>query len=188
MPTPARPTPKLAKKPVRRGGRWWKRLLVGLAVLGAVGLAGFTWFAYWPFEGRVDRVEALVPVDVDFLHRTSWRELKTSGWVQKNVFDDPVHPDLDPQKVVVSGPREPRQTLRDALARIPEQEAEINGQIPGRCTCCRGWCSGRRSSASRRTSSPARSSRRGGGAAAAARRKGPRGGARSCCSRGSRPR
>lgn len=131
MPTPARPTPHLAKKPVRRGGRWWKRLLVGLAVLGAVGLAGFTWFAYWPFEGGVDRVEALVPVDVDFLYRTSWRELKTSGWVQKNVFDDPVHPDLDPQKVVVSGPREPRQTLRDALARIPEQEAEINGQIPG---------------------------------------------------------
>ncbi len=98
---------------------------------GGAGLAGFTWFAYWPFEGRVDRVEALVPVDVDFLYRTSWRELKTSGWVQKNVFDDPVHPDLDPAQMVVSAPRAPRETLRDAFARIPEQEAEINAQIPG---------------------------------------------------------
>lgn len=132
MPTPARPAPSPGRKPAsRKGGRWWKRLLVTVAVLAVVGLAGFTWFAYWPLEGSVDRVEALVPVDVDFLYRTSWKELKASGWIQRNLLDDPVHPDLDPQQVVVSGPREPRQTLRDAFARIPEQEAEINGQIPG---------------------------------------------------------
>jgi len=134
VPTPVRPSPSPAKSPAkppgRRGGRWWKRLLVGLVVLGGAGLAGFTWFAYWPFEGRVDRVEGLVPVDVDFLYRTSWREVKASGWVQKHVLDAPVHPDLDPAQVVVSAPRAPRETLREAFARIPEHEAEINAQIP----------------------------------------------------------
>jgi hypothetical protein len=106
-------------------------LIVGTAILAALGLAAFTWFAYWPFEGKVDRVEALVPADVDFVYRTSWQELKASGWIRKNVFEDPIHPDLDPKKILVSGPGEPRQTAEDALQRIPDTEAEINDSIPG---------------------------------------------------------
>lgn len=129
MPTPVRPAPTPTKPPPRRR-RWWKRLIVAVVLLGAAGLGGFTWFAYWPLEGRVDRVEALVPVDVDFLYRTSWREVKAAGWVRKHVLDEPVHPDLDLEQVVVSGPREPRESLKGALERIPEHEAEINGQIP----------------------------------------------------------
>jgi hypothetical protein len=109
-----------------RRKRWWLRVLVVLAVIGAIGLAGFTWFAYWPLEGSVPRVDALVPSDVDFLYRTSWSEIKATGWVRKNVFDDPVHPSLDPKKAVVDD-----RTLEQALERVPQVEAQIHGSIPG---------------------------------------------------------
>lgn len=121
----ARPAPKRG-----RGRRWLRRVLVSVAVLGAVGLAGFTWFAYWPFEGRVGRVEALVPIDVDFLHRTSWRELRATRFLQRNLVDDPVLPELALDRVVVSSDARGRTTLADALGRVPEQEAEINDQLP----------------------------------------------------------
>lgn len=126
----SRPAPARAPVPgpaPRRRRRWLRRLVVTLLVLVVVGLAGFTWFAYWPFEGRVDRVEALVPADVDFVYRTSWKELRASGWVQRNVVDHPIHPALDPSKVVVG---ERGETLLRAFDRIPEQEAQINDSIP----------------------------------------------------------
>lgn len=125
---PSRPTApaKAAPRP-RRRGRWWKRLLVVVLVLGVAGLAGFSWFAYWPFEGRVDRVDALVPADVDFAYRTSWKELRAAGWVSRNVVDHPVHPALDPGKVVVGDRGE---TLLRALDRLPEQEAQVNESVP----------------------------------------------------------
>jgi hypothetical protein len=101
---------------------------VTLLLLAAIGVAGFTWFAYWPLEGRVARVDALVPSDVDFLYRTSWTEIRQGGWLRRNLVDDPVHPDLDPARVTVD---DQGTTLSRSLERIPETEEEINASIPG---------------------------------------------------------
>lgn len=112
----------------RRGMRILRRILVAVVLLGAIGLAAFTWFAYWPLEGKVDQVESLVPADVDFLYRTSWAELERGGWVRRNVWDDPLLPALDPKTLVVD---DKGTTLAQSLERIPETEAEINESVPG---------------------------------------------------------
>ncbi len=92
-------------------------IAIALLVLGAIGVAGFTWLAYWPLEGKIERVEALVPAEVEFLYRTNWAELKAGGWIQRNVFDHPVHPKLDPKQIVVD-PKTHR-TLSQSLERSP---------------------------------------------------------------------
>ena len=115
-------------RPGRRGIRILRRILVAVVLLGAIGLAAFTWFAYWPLEGKVDQVESLVPADVDFLYRTSWAELERGGWVRRNVWDDPLLPALDPKTLVVD---DKGTTLAQSLERIPETEAEINESVPG---------------------------------------------------------
>jgi len=114
---------------VRRPLRILLKLGIALVVLGGAAVAAFTWLAYWPLEGRIARVDALVPADVEFLYRTNWAELKAGGWIQRNVFDHPVHPDIDPAKVVVDP--KTRRTLAQSLEAIPEAEAQINASIPG---------------------------------------------------------
>jgi len=42
----------------------------------------------------------MVPSEVDFLYRTSWAELKASGWVRRNVVEDPLHPSIDPKRAL----------------------------------------------------------------------------------------
>jgi hypothetical protein len=100
-----------------------------LAILAVLGLVGFTWFAYWPLEGKIERVEALVPADVEFLYRTNWAEIRSQGWVQRNVFEHPVYPGLDPQRVEVDPVT--HRTFAQSLETIPETEAQINDSLPG---------------------------------------------------------
>ncbi|MFV1958578.1 MAG: hypothetical protein ACC662_04100 [Planctomycetota bacterium] len=97
-----------------------KRTILALVVLGVLGLAAFTWLAYWPLEGRVDSVAALVPADVDFIYRASWKGLKETGWLQENLIDRPLVPQIG------EGVTE---ALR-FLDRLRAQEALINDQIP----------------------------------------------------------
>ena len=132
-----KPVPRYLPKPPAKAaapakpGRRWVRILrrVGgtLVVLAAVGVGVFWWFAYSPFEGKVDRLDALVPADVDFVYQTSWVELERSGWLQRNLRDDPVVPSLAPAAVVVG---EGGRTLQQELDRIPEIEAQINDGVP----------------------------------------------------------
>ena len=71
-----------------------RRLLLILAIVGIVLLAAFTWLLYWPLEGSVDRVAGLVPADVDAVFRTSWEGIKETRWLQQNVVDAPIVPQL----------------------------------------------------------------------------------------------
>jgi len=114
---------------VSRPLRWLRRILIALVLLGGIGVAAFSWFAYWPLEGKVDRVEGLVPADVDFLYRTSWTELKATGWIQRSLFDQPIHPALDANKMVVDPVR--GTTFARSLDQIKETEDQIAEQIPG---------------------------------------------------------
>lgn len=77
--------------------KYLKRFLIFLLILGLLGLALFSWLLYWPFEGSVDDVLTLVPEDVDFVLRTDYDELRKTGWVQENVLEDPLMPDLGEQ-------------------------------------------------------------------------------------------
>ncbi len=114
---------------MRRSFRILRRLGIAVLLLAVLGLVGFTWFAYWPLEGKVGRVEELVPGDVEFLYRTNWAEMKAQGWVQRNVVDHPIHPGIDPAKIEVD-PKTHR-TFAQALETIPETEAQINDSLPG---------------------------------------------------------
>lgn len=114
---------------MRRPFRILLKIGIALAILGILGLIGFTWLAYWPLEGKIERVEALVPGDVEFLYRTNWAELKAQGWIQRNVFDRPVHPGIDPSKLVTDPTT--HRTLAQSLETIPETEAQINDSLPG---------------------------------------------------------
>lgn len=123
--SPVAPDPSRVSRPLR----WLRRLLIAGVVLAALCLAGFTWFAYWPLEGKVDRVEGLVPADVDFLYRTSWTELKATGWIQRSLFDQPIHPSLDANKMVVDPVR--GTTFARSLDTIRQTEDQIAESIPG---------------------------------------------------------
>ena len=112
-PRPDRPAP------VRRSLRWLRRVLVAVLVLALLGFVGFWWFAYSPFEGRIDRVEALVPSDVDFLYRGSWAEIREKGWLQQHAIDSPVYPGLD--RAILDHP---------ALAQLRQAEQQINDGLP----------------------------------------------------------
>lgn len=128
---PAKPVvkPAPAKKPSGSAAKKWaKRLGILVVILAGGGLAAFTWFAYWPFEGKFGRVDSLVPADVDFVVRMNWTETKGTGWLQRNLWDDPVLPSLDPRTLVVD---EQGTTLAVALEQIPETEDQINESIPG---------------------------------------------------------
>ncbi len=101
--------------------RLLRRLLILALVLGVLGVAAFTWLCYWPLEGAQERVEDLVPGSAEFLVRTTWAELEETGFLQKNLRDDPLAP---PVKALF------QDHIRPLLEQITAQEAQINAQIP----------------------------------------------------------
>jgi hypothetical protein len=113
------------RRRVRRPIKWLLRIGVGLVVLALLAVAAFTWFAYWPLEGKAARLEALVPGEVDFVWRTSWKEVKAEGTVARWLFDDPPVPSLAASAIRVGD-----QTLDRALERVPEIEAQVTEGIP----------------------------------------------------------
>ena len=99
--------------------RLLKRLAIVLVVLLVVGVAVFSWLVYWPLEGKVATLEGLVPADVDFVYKATWEDVRSTGWVDRNVLDAPVHPSLDV-----------RGQVRDGLRSLREQFDQINASIP----------------------------------------------------------
>jgi hypothetical protein len=100
---------------------WLKRLLIVALVLGVLGLIAFTWLFYWPLEGGQDKVEDLVPGSADFLLKTTWAELRNTGFVQTNVRDEPLAPDR--RKVW-------RDQIQPQLDQVGAIESQVNAQIP----------------------------------------------------------
>jgi len=101
--------------------KYLKRLLIVLLVLGALGVAAFTWFCYWPLEGEVDDLLNLVPEDVEFVLRGNYEDIEATGWIQENVIDNPLHPDM--RRPVEEG-------LEEARVQMAEIERQINANIP----------------------------------------------------------
>src|SRR5262245_62959006 len=91
--------PEVNGRRVRRSLRWLKRIAIALLVLLVIGVAAFTWFAYWPLEGKVERIDALVPGAVDFVWRASWPEIKEQGAVARWLVDDPPIQSLSASKM-----------------------------------------------------------------------------------------
>lgn len=96
------------------------KILLPLLVVVVIFLVAFSWFAFWPLEGSVDQVVSLVPADVDFVYRTSWAGLKDSGWLQENLQENPVVPQV----------AELLRQLENGLIEIELIEEQINSQIP----------------------------------------------------------
>lgn len=101
--------------------RLLKILLVAVLLVAVLGVAAFTWLCHWPLEARQDRVEALVPASADFLVRTSWEEVAATGWLQRNLREAPLLPQLG---TLVE------QRVLPLLERIESGEARINAQLP----------------------------------------------------------
>lgn len=101
--------------------KYLRRLLVVALVLGALGVAAFTWLCYWPLEGKVDDALALVPEELEFVLRADWTDLEGAGWIQETAFEDPLHPWL----------AENAEARRDELrATLEDIERQINDNIP----------------------------------------------------------
>ncbi|MDA1195194.1 MAG: hypothetical protein O2894_08405 [Planctomycetota bacterium] len=75
--------------------KYLKRLVIVLVALAAIGVGVFTWLFHWPFEGDVENILTLVPEDVEFVLRCDIQDLRDTGWVQENVRDDPIYPEID---------------------------------------------------------------------------------------------
>jgi len=101
--------------------KYLKRLLILLVILAVIGVAVFTWLFYWPLEGTVDDVLTLVPEDVEFVLRADYDDLKATGWVQENVLDDPLHPELGVQA---------RNALEQLELELQTIQAQIDQQSP----------------------------------------------------------
>lgn len=98
-----------------------KRLLLLALILAVLGVAAFTWFAYWPLESSQGPVEDLVPGSAEFLVRTTWREIEESGFLERNLTEQPLVPELE-------GVFE--RHVRPLLDRLTREQALINAQIP----------------------------------------------------------
>jgi hypothetical protein len=98
-----------------------KRLLVVLGVLVVLLVAAFTWLFYWPLEGNVDDVLRLVPADVEFVLRADYGDLQDTGWVQHNVLDDPLVPDLG---------RQAQRVLDQIHERLAEVQRQVDASVP----------------------------------------------------------
>ncbi len=96
--------------------KYLKRFLILLVILALIGIAAFTWLFYWPLEGDVDDVLTLVPEDMEFVLRADYGDLRDAGWVQENVLDDPLLPQLGEQ-------------VRDALQQIELEIGAIQAQV-----------------------------------------------------------
>lgn len=96
--------------------KYLKRFAIVLLLLGLVGLGVFTWLSHWPFEGDVDDILSLVPEDVEFVLRADIEDLRSTGWVQSNVIDDPL---LAPMG----------EAAAEALERIDLELATIQAQV-----------------------------------------------------------
>lgn len=113
--------------------KWLKRLALLVVVLAVLGIAGFTWIAYWPLEGDVDDLLALVPYDAEFVLRGDWDDLMATGWTQRNLEAAPLHPLL---KDWWSGEGEFRTPELSSVGlpairrRIEAVELQVNSQIP----------------------------------------------------------
>jgi hypothetical protein len=105
----------------RRLTKWLRRIGIAVLLLAALGVAAFTWVFFWPLEGKQDKVEDLVPGTADFLLKTTWAELKATGFLQKNLRDDPLVPGLRDAW---------RKQVQPQLDEIAALEAQINEQIP----------------------------------------------------------
>ncbi len=101
--------------------KYLKRVLIAAILLGGIGLAVFSWLCYWPLEGSVDDLLDLVPEDVEFVLRGDYDDLKSTGWVQANVLEDPLHPLLAEQAGRV---------LDQVKAQMADIEGQINENIP----------------------------------------------------------
>ncbi|MGI9539343.1 MAG: hypothetical protein ACR2N6_04260, partial [Miltoncostaeaceae bacterium] len=64
--------------------KWSRRLLYVVLALVVIGVAGFTWFCYWPLEGKVDDLLTIVPENAEFVIRGDWEDIEQTGWIQEN--------------------------------------------------------------------------------------------------------
>lgn len=108
--------------------KYLRRFLIVMLILGVLGLIGFSWICYWPFEGEVKELEQLIPETAEFVIRGDYDQIKDTGWIQTNVFDNPLHASLED---FAKGTGDPRATswpkLQEELAALNQQ---INAQIP----------------------------------------------------------
>jgi hypothetical protein len=98
-----------------------KRLLLIGLVIGLIGVVVFTWLCYWPLESKVESIDLLIPRPVEFVLRGEYADLKSTGWLQANVFDDPIHPLVEEQVEANFG------SIQAELERMEEM---IKGFIP----------------------------------------------------------
>jgi len=113
--------------------KWLKRLTFLVVILAVIGVAGFTWFAYWPLEGDVDDLMALVPYDAEFVVRGRWEDLEKTGWIERNVEDAALHPLVQAWRDGTGEFRTPAlsgSSLPAIRSQIDELERQINAQIP----------------------------------------------------------
>ena len=101
--------------------KYLKRFLILLAILAVLGLAAFTWLCYWPLEGSVDDVLTLVPEDMEFVLRADYDDLRDTRWVQENVIEDPLVPQLGEQVA---------QVLQRIDVEIGSIQAQVDQQSP----------------------------------------------------------
>ena len=101
--------------------KWARRLLYVVVAVAILGVAGFTWFCYWPLEGKVDNLLALVPEDAEFVIRGDWESIEDTGWIQENVLENPLHPLIQTEMDKV---------LAQAKAEMGRVEGQINANIP----------------------------------------------------------
>ena len=101
--------------------KWLRRLGILVLVLAVLGVAAFTWVFYWPLEGKQEQGRGPGPGHADFLLKTTWKELRDTGFLQKNLREEPLVPDLKQTW---------RKDIQPALDRIASIEAQMNGRIP----------------------------------------------------------
>jgi hypothetical protein len=106
----------------KRLARILRRLLFVALALLVVGLAGFTWFAFWPLEGSVGSIDRLIPETVDFAYKVSWPDLRAQAWVRQNLLEGSVFPDVATAR---------DQFEKETLDRVHQElEGPINDMIP----------------------------------------------------------
>src|SRR5690349_24882311 len=114
------PTASAARAPLSPGRRRALRIGGALALAAVAAWGAFTWLFFNPFEGRIERLDRVIPASVGFAFRGTLEEVLGAPLVRERILARPEVADLLRTW-----------NVEENLRRVAEEQELLNARLPG---------------------------------------------------------